>query len=74
MFKNKLDQVSNNESSPCTSVVMPGSMPTHHSLPIFKNAQHHTKAFEMLNNMRSQHLLCDVTVRVGNKDILGNCF
>lgn len=70
MFKNKIDQPIHNEA-PASSVVISGSMSTHHSIPVFKNVNHLTKAFDMLNTMRKQHLLCDVTVRVGNKDILG---
>ncbi|XP_057297564.1 kelch-like protein 2 [Hydractinia symbiolongicarpus] len=38
-------------------------------LPLFKNASHHSKSFEILNTMRQQQLLCDVTVCVGNKNI-----
>lgn len=70
MFKNKIDLAVHNEA-PASSVVMSGSMIAHHSIPVFKNVNHLTKAFDMLNTMRKQHLLCDVTVRVGNKDILG---
>jgi len=36
---------------------------------VFRNNQHHTKTFEKLNELREQHLLCDVTVQVGNKNI-----
>lgn len=39
---------------------------------LFKNAFHHGKSFKTLNTMRQQHVLCDVTVRVGDKEILGN--
>ena len=70
MLKNKIDLAVHNEA-PASSVVMSGSMLAHHSIPVFKNVNHLTKAFDMLNTMRKQHLLCDVTVRVGNKDILG---
>lgn len=38
---------------------------------IFRNVQHHGKTFETLNEMREQRTLCDVTVRVGSRDILG---
>ena len=41
------------------------------NLPVFKNVSHHSKSFEILNTMRQQELLCDVTVRVSTKDILG---
>lgn len=38
---------------------------------VFKNSNHHARSFETLNVMREQHVLCDVTVRVGGKNILG---
>ena len=55
-----------------TSPAPEGHAPVHglHA-PVFKNITHHTKSFEILNVMRQQHLLCDVTVHVGNKDVLG---
>lgn len=56
---------------------MAGSSPEAHmsigisNIPVFKNVNHHSKSFEILNTMRQQELLCDVTVRVSTKDILG---
>ena len=38
---------------------------------VFKNSSHHGQSFRTLNTMREQRVLCDVTVRVGEKDILG---
>ena len=39
---------------------------------VFKNTFHHGQSFKTLNTMRQQRVLCDVTVRVGDKEILGN--
>uniref|UniRef100_A0A7M5WW90 BTB domain-containing protein n=2 Tax=Clytia hemisphaerica TaxID=252671 RepID=A0A7M5WW90_9CNID len=39
---------------------------------IFKNNFHHGRSFETLNVMREQRVLCDVTVRVGSREILAH--
>jgi len=42
---------------------------TGHPVPVFRNTLHHSKSFETLNTMRQQHLLCDVIVKVGGREI-----
>ena len=42
------------------------------NLPVFKNINHHTKSFDILNTLRQQGSLCDITVRVNTKDILAH--
>ena len=44
---------------------------TGHPVPVFRNTLHHSKSFETLNTMRQQHLLCDVIVKVGGREING---
>ena len=35
----------------------------------YKNSEHCRKAFQVLNVMRQQDVLCDVTVKAGNREI-----